>query len=253
MKTINTLLNLPEYASETERACAVYNLKHDAESVLASCATAENKLAALRTQTGRLFADAVCAAHGITDAETYDDIAAAWCEDPYSALNAFCNAEDISASNPYGCNQWGHEWRGKHGESWKPRGRGEDSQISKEKQKGKNLSDALKKIAPHTDKKGKEFKPKANDSSSFEKSKAEYESLLKAAEAKINELQKIKNDAKRSRKEKIEAYDKWSSIYQGITAASNIFKNYDKYDEKERAEADKDMLRIVKWLKEDIK
>lgn len=32
--------------------------------------------------------------------------------------------ELIHASNPYGCNQYGHEWRGKHGEGWKPSGRG---------------------------------------------------------------------------------------------------------------------------------
>lgn len=32
--------------------------------------------------------------------------------------------EEVDAANPYGCNQYGHEWKGKHGEGWKPSGRG---------------------------------------------------------------------------------------------------------------------------------
>lgn len=40
--------------------------------------------------------------------------------------------DDVLAANPYGCNQYGHEWRGKHGEGWKPRGsRGEEKQGEK--------------------------------------------------------------------------------------------------------------------------
>ena len=36
-------------------------------------------------------------------------------------------AEQVAAANPYGCNQYGHEWKGKHGEGWKPSGRGADN------------------------------------------------------------------------------------------------------------------------------
>lgn len=40
--------------------------------------------------------------------------------------------DDVLAANPYGCNQYGHEWRGKHGEGWKPSGsRGEEKQGEK--------------------------------------------------------------------------------------------------------------------------
>ena len=39
--------------------------------------------------------------------------------------------EEVDAANPYGCNQYGHEWKGKHGEGWKPSGRG--GEPSKEK------------------------------------------------------------------------------------------------------------------------
>jgi hypothetical protein len=40
--------------------------------------------------------------------------------------------DDVLAANPYGCNQYGHEWRSKHGEGWKPSGsRGEEKQGEK--------------------------------------------------------------------------------------------------------------------------
>lgn len=41
-------------------------------------------------------------------------------DDAVSAMNA----DFIESANPYGCNQYGHEWKSKHGENWKPSGRG---------------------------------------------------------------------------------------------------------------------------------
>ena len=42
------------------------------------------------------------------------------------------DADILRAANPYGCNQYGHEWKGKHGEGWKPSGRGGASDKKKE-------------------------------------------------------------------------------------------------------------------------
>ena len=111
----------------------MYDLMQAVDSIQASCTQAEYELATLRKQTGQLFADAICAAHGISDPTTHQDIAAAWCDNPYAALDAFGNTDAVTASNPYGCNQYGHEWRGKHGEGWKPGGRGADSKSDKKK------------------------------------------------------------------------------------------------------------------------
>lgn len=57
-------------------------------------------------------------------------------------LEEMLDADVLDAANPYGCNQYGHEWKGKHGEGWKPSGRG-----GKEKQGEKGGSDE-KKISP---------------------------------------------------------------------------------------------------------
>ena len=45
--------------------------------------------------------------------------------------------EDVQvwAANPYGCNQYGHEWRGKHGEGWGGGGQQEDTLDSIKKRK----------------------------------------------------------------------------------------------------------------------
>lgn len=130
MEQINTLLNLPEYATASDRACAVYELMQEHDNIQAARASAEHELMALRSATSHIFAESVCAARGITDADAQEDIRAAWCADPYAALNALAG-ENITAANPYGCNQYGHEWRGKHGEGWQPRG---DRQNNKDKE-----------------------------------------------------------------------------------------------------------------------
>ena len=164
MEQINSLLNLPEYATASDRACAVYELMQQHDNIQAARASAEHELMALRSATSHIFAESICAARGITDADAQEDIRAAWCADPYAALNALAG-ENITAANPYGCNQYGHEWRGKHGEGWQPRGdRQRDKKKDKEdKQKGKNLSDSLKKIAPRTDKNGQGLMPFAGN------------------------------------------------------------------------------------------
>ena len=107
MEQINKLLNLPEYATASDRACAVYELMQEHDNIQAARASAEHELMALRSATSHIFAESICAARGITDADAQEDIRAAWCADPYAALNALAG-ENIQAANPYGCNQYGH-------------------------------------------------------------------------------------------------------------------------------------------------
>ena len=256
MEQINTLLNLPEYATASDRACAVYDLMQQHDNIQAARASAEHELMALRSATSHIFAESICAARGITDADAQEDIRAAWCADPYAALNALAG-ENITAANPYGCNQYGHEWRGKHGEGWQPRGdRQRDKKKDKEdKQKGKNLSDALKKIALRTDKNGQGLMPFAgnkNASSSVQNVMNKYNTLREKAENKINELQKIKSDSSKNWEEKNDAYEQWSDIYNSIIALNNDFANFDKYDESRKKMAEKDMAYHIKRLEEDI-
>lgn len=119
METLNSLLNLPGSASAAERACAVHELMLQSDNITAACRAAEQELQSLREQTAELFTESICAARGVTDAEAAADIRAAWVENPAAALAAFAGEEVVTASNPYGCNQWGHEWAGKHGEGWR--------------------------------------------------------------------------------------------------------------------------------------
>lgn len=386
MEQINTLLNLPEYATASDRACAVYELMQENDNIQAARASAERELTSLREATSHIFAESICAARGITDTDAQEDIRAAWCADPYAALNALAG-ENITASNPYGCNQYGHEWRGKHGEGWKgvdrqrdkkkeetaeertkrvvvnsikdanstleelnkklgkppydindPRARAKvnleyeltrtkerDTEeaaerlkqvtesakkaLSKEnsgppkdkngafkipaldkalavptsapgekqapivkpsymtdkqfkdaldgmdKDGKKSLSDALKKIAPRMDKNGQGLMPFAgnkNASSSVQNVMNKYNTLREKAENKINELQKIKSDSSKNWKEKNDAYEQWSDIYNSITALNNDFANFDKYDESRKKMAEKDMAYHIKRLEEDI-
>ncbi len=314
MEHLNKLLNLPEYATASDRACAVYELMQEHENIQAACASAEHELMALREATSHIFSESICAARGITDAAAQEDIRAAWCADPYAALNALAG-DNITASNPYGCNQYGHEWRGKHGEGWQPRGdrqrdKKKDEEETKKKESGppkhkngafkipaldkalavptsapgekkapiykpsymtdkqfkdaldgmdkdgkKSLSDALKKIAPRTDKNGQGLMPFAsnkNASSSVQNVMNKYNTLREKAENKINELQKIKSDSSKNWKEKNDAYEQWSDIYNSITALNNDFANFDKYDESRKKMAEKDMAYHIKRLEEDI-
>lgn len=314
MEQINALLNLSEYATASDRACAVYELMQEHDNIQAARASAEHELMALRSATSHIFAESICAARGITDADAQEDIRAAWCADPYVALNALAG-ENITAANPYGCNQYGHEWRGKHGEGWQPRGdrqrdKKKDEEEKTKKESGppkhkngafkipaldkalavptsapgekqapivkpsymtdkqfkdaldgmdkdgkKSLSDSLKKIAPRTDKNGQGLMPFAsnkNASSSVQNVMNKYNTLREKAENKINELQKIKSDSSKNWKEKNDAYEQWSDIYNSITALNNDFANFDKYDESRKKMAEKDMAYHIKRLEEDI-
>lgn len=51
--------------------------------------------------------------------------------------------EEVDAANPYGCNQYGHEWRGKHGEGWKPRGRGGEQKEKKDASTEKTVEEEV--------------------------------------------------------------------------------------------------------------
>ena len=66
--------------------------------------------------------------NGNIDDELYDEFKDVFDDDDVKSsrtLEELLEEEDIvNAANPYGCNQYGHEWRGKHGEGWKPSGRG---------------------------------------------------------------------------------------------------------------------------------
>lgn len=50
----------------------------------------------------------------------------------------------MNASNPYGCNQYGHEWKGKHGEGWKPSGKVPEPKEGNEKSADKEAEDYVK-------------------------------------------------------------------------------------------------------------
>ncbi len=187
METINSLLNLPEHASSTERACAVYELLQKTDNIQAARATAESRLSALRQATSHIFAESICSARGITDASAQEDIRAAWCQDPYAAINALA-VENITAANPYGCNQYGHEFKAPHGDGWRGVDRQRDIKKDKEKkeredkQKGKNLSDALKKISSNEEDKLDTLKKKLG------KSDAEIDNFEKASTDKKREI-----------------------------------------------------------------
>lgn len=193
MKTLNALLDLPEYATASQRAVAVMDIMRENEDISAALNRAEYVLAGLRGQTSRIFASAVCAQHGITDTSVYEDIRAAWEENPHSALEAFPDTENISAYNPWGCNQWGHY-------------RGHKPGTSSAGSKGKNLADALKKRSERAEEHKKQPPKKKQDAPAQseqqekkeeapkeekpKKEKTEVDKMLEPAE----ELSKKEND-----------------------------------------------------------
>lgn len=67
-------------------------------------------------------------------------------------LEELLDEEDIvNASNPYGCNQHGHEWKGKHGEGWKPRGRDGEQKEKQEASAKKTLEEEVAEYENGTD------------------------------------------------------------------------------------------------------
>lgn len=81
-----------------------------------------------------------------SDDKLIDDILKGYDDDEVKSsrtLEEILDADVLEAANPYGCNQYGHEWSGKHGENWKPSGRG-----GQEKQGEKGGSNE-EKVSPH--------------------------------------------------------------------------------------------------------
>lgn len=114
---------------ETDSVLPAYNavcdIVEEVERLQAACAAKEVELAELRAQTAELFG-ARLDAEGMSE-EAVTAAKAMWQHDPHSAAMAMLGCDIVEAANPYGCNQYGHEWKGKHGEGWKPSGRGRAS------------------------------------------------------------------------------------------------------------------------------
>ncbi len=106
--------------SEADGVLAAYNavceLVEDTERLQAACAAKEAELAELRGQTAELFG-ARLEAEGIGE-EAVTAAKAMWQRDPQSVAVATLGSDFAEAANPYGCNQYGHEWRSKHGDNW---------------------------------------------------------------------------------------------------------------------------------------
>ena len=122
---MNEELELLETDSELPAYNAVCDLVEEVERLQAACAAKEAELAELREQTAELFG-ARLEAEGMSE-EAVTAAKAMWQHDPENAARAVLGCDIMEAANPYGCNQYGHEWKGKHGEGWKPSGRGGES------------------------------------------------------------------------------------------------------------------------------
>lgn len=153
--------------SETDSVLAAYNavcdLVEETERLQAACAAKEAELAELRGQTAELFG-ARLEAEGIGE-EAVTAAKVMWQRDPQSVAMATLGCDIVNAANPYGCNQYGHEWKGKHGEGWKPSGRGgssdkkeaapekkEDTQPKREAESLEHLSKEMRRMSKEFEK-----------------------------------------------------------------------------------------------------
>lgn len=132
--------------SEADGVLAAYNavceLVEDTERLQAACAAKEAELAELRGQTAELFA-ARLEAEGMGE-EAVTAAKAMWQRDPKSVAMATLGCDIAEAANPYGCNQYGHEWKGKHGANFG--GKSEGKQDAKKETEEKSDSiDTLRK------------------------------------------------------------------------------------------------------------
>lgn len=93
--------------------------------------------------------------------------------------------EAVMAANPYGCNQYGHEWKGKHGEGWKPSGRGADN--------------------ANTKKKDDEKPAEGNSETGKQNEQQEKNNKLKAA----SEVKKLKKEIQKATREIEKAFEDW--------------------------------------------
>lgn len=163
MKNINHLLNLPESAPESAQVVALADLIQQVEDISASAAKAEQELLDTKSETAHIFAQHICTSRGIDDEDVYEDLYAAWMNDPYLAVKAFGDSENINALNPYGCNQYGEGWKSPHNgiqsKPGKPAKKGDKKGGDK---KVDNKKGAGKKNAP-------ESKPKNNKKDKAEK------------------------------------------------------------------------------------
>lgn len=152
--------------SETEGVWAAYlavcDLKEETERLQAACAAKTAELAELREQTSELFAERVAAEGG--DDEAVQAAMAMWVSDPQSAAQAVLGCDIAEAANPYGCNQYGHEWRSPHGANWRARGRGVEKKDEKQPEQNNGNKAKPYNVAPkkeiHVD--NPKYKPEVN-------------------------------------------------------------------------------------------
>lgn len=115
-------LNIAEADGVLAAFNAVCDLKAETERLQAACAAKEAELAGLRAQTAELFGERL-QAEGM-EPEVVSSAKAMWQSSSESAARAVLDCDIAEAANPYGCNQYGHEWKGKHGEGGRPVGEG---------------------------------------------------------------------------------------------------------------------------------
>lgn len=103
--------------SETEGVWAAYlalcGLKEETERLQAACAAKEAELYELRSRTAELFGERLSAEGA--DEDAVQAAKAMWLSEPAAAAQAALGCDIAEAANPYGCNQYGHEWRMPHG------------------------------------------------------------------------------------------------------------------------------------------
>lgn len=153
--------------SESEGVWAAYlalcDLKEETERLQAACAAKTAELAELRDQTAELFAERV-AAEGADDDAVHAAMAM-WKSDPQSAALAVLGCDIAEAANPYGCNQYGHEWRSPHGANWRARERGVEKKDEKHPEQNNGNKAKPYNVAPkkeiHVD--NPEYKTEVNE------------------------------------------------------------------------------------------
>lgn len=225
METVNRLLNLPDTASSSERALAVSELLKEQDSIQAARSAAESELAELRAETAELFADCVCAAHGIESDSVHDDLCEAWKKDPHSAIDGFLvidDEEELEAANPYGCNQYGEGWKMPHnGISARRKYNKTDKKADKptDEQKGKNLADALRKAQEQKKNKPQKQKQKEPETRKTQKEESEgskHKNPLREAADKESSLYDKARDSSLSDTERKKAVKEWAKAHDAF-------------------------------------
>ncbi|MBQ8238937.1 MAG: hypothetical protein IJZ39_12430 [Oscillospiraceae bacterium] len=245
-------LNISELEGVWAAYLAICDLKEETERLQAACAAKTAELAELREQTAELFAERV-AAEGADDDAVHAAMAM-WQHDPESAARAVLGCDIAEAANPYGCNQYGHEWRGKHGEGWKPSGRGG-------KEKPGEKSDSSETLTKEMRRKHEEYE-KAQEAYRQARKKVfdlddEIENAIKNGDSeKADQLEKEQEEARRMWREASSNADRVTKEYRELSkryrAASNkgektVEEEADEYEnssEKERG------LKLFIWKRD---